>query len=214
MAYITVADLRNEGVADPPYSTEHVEERITLACAAIDQMTSCFFEARAAHVVQVNGRGHDTLFLPYPPCTESSITKVELRSVSASGSTWAEVDADLYEVVMPVFPDGRYNPKVVHLTGAWPKGERNVRLTGTFGFVESDGTTTPPGIRDLALRIAVWNMKLIGDESAQRQDKIVEESLRDYRYKLADPKTSSGSFNDPKIDNRISIFRMRRMRAV
>ena len=215
MAYISVSDLRHEGVTDPPYSTEHVEERITLACRAVDLMTGCFFEAKAAHVVTIDGPGHDYLFLPYPPTKTSSITSIETGEHASGGTNWIAVDSALYEVVLPLVPDGRFNPKVIHLTGTWPKGKRNIRVTGTFGFVESDGTTTPPQIRDLALRIAVWNMKKIGDEGAQRASQIIEESLKDYRYKLADPSAlAQGSFGDPKIDNLISMFRMRRMRVV
>lgn len=215
MAYITVADLRHEGITDPPYSTEHVAERITLACRAVDELTRCFFEARTAHVVTMDGRGHDTLFLPYPPATTSSITKIEVGDHSSGGTSWVEVSSAVYEVVMPIIPDGRYNPKVLNLTGTWPKGKRNIRVTGTFGFVEADGITTPPGVRDLALRIAVWNMKQIGDVAGQRESEIIAEQLKDYSYKLADRSAQGGStFGDPKIDELIGRYRIRRMRVV
>ena len=214
MAYITVDDLRAEGVTDPPYCNKHLESRITLACSQVELCCGQFFEPRANHELVIDGRGHDTLFLPYPPTTESSITKIEHASRSQGGTTWIEVDVTDWETVMSQFPDGRWNPKVVKLVGDWLKGTRNYRLTGTFGFVESDGETTPPGIKELTTRIAIWNMPTIGDVSAQQAYRIVEEELDKYRVKLSDATKGGGMFNDSNIDRLITMFKPRRMRSV
>ncbi len=212
--YITVDDLRAEGVTDPPYCNKHLGDRIALACSQVELCTGQFFEPRLNHVMILDGRGHDTLFLPYPPATDSSITMLELASRSQSGTTWTEVAVTGWETVMPAFPDGRWNPKVVNLLGNWVEGTRNYRLTGTFGFVEADGETTPPGIRELALRLAMLHMPDLGDVGAQQAYRIVEEELDKYRVKLSDVVTSGGMFNDPKIDSLISMFKPRRMRSV
>jgi hypothetical protein len=178
-------------------------------------MTGCFFEAKAGHVLRMDGTDHDTLWLPYPPTTTAGITKVEIATYDSTGANWTEVASTLYEVIMATVPDGRFNPKLQHMTGAWPKGRRNVRITGTFGFVESNGTTTPPFIVDLAKRIAIWNMPLAGDAAAQKSDRIIEEQLKDYRYKLADPSAASaGMFGDPRIDGPLAMFRKPAMRVI
>lgn len=213
MAYITVDDLRAEGVTDPPYCNEHLGKRITLACSQVELCTGQFFEPRA-DVMVIDGRGHDTLFLPYPPTTESSITKIEHASRSQSGTTWTEVATTDWETVMPQFPDGRWNPKVIKLLGKWAKGTRNYRLTGAFGFVESDGQTTPPGIKELALKLAMLHMPELGDISAQQAYRIVEEELDKYSVKLSDATRGGGMFNDRTIDSLISMFKPRRMRSV
>lgn len=206
MAYITVDDLRNEGVTDPPYSKEHLETRITLACRHVDMLTGCFYEPTAAHVVILDGTGHDLLFLPYPPTSTSAITTIEVASHSLDGTTWTDVGSGGWEVVMPLHPDGRFNPKIVNLLGNWREGKRNYRLTGEFGFVEAD-KSVPPGIKELALRIAIWDMPEFADVAGQKADRIIEEELRDYSYKLADPLAlSKGYFNDPRIDNLVSMF--------
>lgn len=212
--YITVDDLRAEGVTDPPYCSEHLEKRITLACSQVELCTGQFFEPRANHQMILDGRGHDTLFLPYPPVTESSITMIEHASRSQSGTTWTEVATTSWETVMPAFPDGRWNPKVINLLGDWVEGTRNYRLTGTFGFVEPDGETIPPGVKELALRLAMLHMPTMGDVSAQQAYRIVEEDLDKYRVKLSDATKGGGMFNDPKIDSLISMFKPRRMRSV
>lgn len=169
-------------------------------------LTGCFYESKAGHVVILDGTGHNTLFLPYPPTSTSAITTIEVGSHSQNGTTWTDVGSGGWEVLMPIHPDGRFNPKVLNLIGNWREGTRNIRLTGEFGFVEAD-KSVPPGIKELTTRIAIWDMPEIGDVANQQAYRIVAERLRDYEYKLADPAAlSKGFFNDPKIDNLVSMF--------
>lgn len=199
MAYITVETLRSEGCPEPPYSASMVEQRIALACSTVDQMTGCFFEKKEGYVITMDGHRHDTLFLPVPPVSVDAITSVVVDAET--------LDAEYYEVLMSEVPDGRFNPKLRHLTSTWPIGKSNIVITGDFGFVEPD-ESTPPLIINLVTRIAVWNLPKVGDVDAQRASQIVEESLKDYRYKLADPSAiGRGFFSDPKIDNLIAMFK-------
>lgn len=197
MAYLTVDDLRREGVSDKDYTTEYVQERIDLASKTVERLLGLFFEPRAGHVVTMSGPGHDTLFLPYPPTTTSAITEITVGGVA--------VDSEYWEVIMPEFPDGRLNPKVLHLTGLWTTGKRNIIITGTFGFVEVDGTSVPPQIHDLCKRVAILGMAKIGDAAAQKASRITEESIEGYRYKLGEAQ-AAGAFNDPKIDAILAQF--------
>ena len=177
-------------------------------------LTSCFYEPKAGHVVILDGTGHYLLFLPYPPTSTSSITTIEIGSHSQNGTTWTDIGSGGWEVVMPLHPDGRFNPKVCKLLGNWREGKRNIRLTGEFGFVEAD-KSVPPGIKELTTRIAIWNMPELGDVAGQQAYRIIEEELRDYSYKLADPAAlSKGYFNDPKIDNLVSTFHRPGVRVV
>jgi hypothetical protein len=196
MAYLTVDDLRREGVSDEVYSTEYVEERIALASKTVEHLLGLFFEPKEGHVVKMSGPGHDTLFLPYPPTTTSAIT-----SITVGGE---EVDSEYYEVIMPEFPDGRLNPKILRLTGKWTAGKRNIVITGTFGFVEPD-LSVPPQIHELCKRVAIWGMPKIGDAGAQKAARISEEAIEGYRYKLAEVR-SAGAFGDPKIDSLLAQF--------
>jgi hypothetical protein len=197
VAYLTVDDLRREGVSDEDYTTEYVQERIDLASKTVERLLGLFFEPKVGHVVTMSGPGHDTLFLPYPPTTTSAITEITVGGTA--------VDSEYWEVIMPEFPDGRLNPKILHLTGSWTAGKRNVIITGTFGFVEADGTSIPPEIHDLCKRVAIWGMPKLGDTGALKADRIVEESIEGYRYKLSEV-MPSGTFDDPKIDSLLARF--------
>jgi hypothetical protein len=198
LAYVSVEDMRIEGVAAQSYPNKWIEDRIALACATVNALTHCFFEKREEYVVKMDGRGHDTLFLPVPPVSTSAIDGVTVDGES--------VDSEYFEVLMPEFPDGRYNPKLRHLTSIWPKGKSNIVITGDFGFVEAD-ESTPLLIQDVVKRIVMWNLPKIGDADAQKAGQIIRESLRDYSYQLADPsKIPQGFFRDLKVDTILARF--------
>ena len=196
MAYIALKDLRDEGISDPPYTDAWVTERISLAQFSIREIYGRFFEKRTL-TLTLDGRGHNTLWLPIPPVSVTAITKVTVADV--------EVDSADYRVIMPSFPDGRGNPKLFKIAGVWTAGESNIEVKGDFGFVEAD-ETTPPLIQDACKRIAVAWMPQIGDAEGQRASQIIAESLKDYSYQLNE-KTKVGLFGDPAIDNILAQFR-------
>ncbi len=197
MSYIAINDIRDEGISDPPYTDQWITARISLAQKFIETVTRRFFEKRTAITLVLDGRGHDTLWLPIPPVSVTAITKVAVADV--------EVDSADYKVIMPEFPDGRNNPKLVKVSGLWTAGEGNVEVTGDFGYVEKDGTT-PPLIRDACKRIVVAFLPKISDVEGQRASRIIAESLKDYSYQL-DEKTRNGLFGDPVIDHVLAQFR-------
>ena len=208
--YVSVEDIRIEGLTDPPYSDGMVAERIALAQEAFERLTGQFFNARSDYTVKLDGRGHNTLWLPFPPVSVDALTSVAIIS---SGGTSETLDADQYVVDMPEFPDGRMNPKLLRVSGAWPKGTRNIEIIGEFGFVESD-KSTPLLVKNAVKRIAIKWLPQLGDAEADKADRIIEESLGDYRYKLADLSKTGGFFGDPKIDYIIRMFRKTDMATV
>jgi len=213
MAYITVQDMRNEGVTDPPYNDSVVENRIALAQALIERILECFFEKRDDMTFKLDGTGHDFLSLPIPPVSVSSITSV--KQVVDDGNE-DEYEATDYEVVMDPFPDGRFDPKLRTKGGTWPKGTRNIHVTGDFGFVDDDGQggyTTPLEIQRLCKLITNWGLPQIADAEARRAGQIVEESLKDYRYRL-DEAERSGMFGDPEIDGIFAMYSVPAMGAL
>lgn len=212
MAYINVVDLRQEGFSNPPYTDAWLTARIALVQELFEYLTGRFFEERTSQSFYLNGTGHDTLWLPIPPVTASSITSVVL-----DGVTMTE-DTD-FEVVMPSFPDGRFNPKLRKLLGKWNKNTRNVVVTGVFGFVDRElidaveTSVTPALVKDAIKRMCLHYMPRIGDLEDQNALRIVQESLKDYTYRLERAK-STGFFNDPDIDRIIAMYRKKRMIAV
>lgn len=198
MGYVTIDEMRAEGVGQE-FTDGHLAERISLAQHVIEQLTLRFFERREGLVVKFDGSGHDLLRLRIPPAGVDAIT-----SVLIDGESIAQED---YELVINGFEDYRRYPRLQHLWSIWPKGKRNIELTGAFGYVEPDGST-PPMIKDACKRIVVKYLPEIADLDKQRADLIVQESLKDYSYRLSEASGRlSGWFQDPKIDNVIAMYR-------
>lgn len=211
MAYITEQRLRAEGVKEPVYSKEHCEQRIALAQDLIEQLTGRFFEERAGQLYKLHGTGHDLIELPHAP--------TNLTSVTIDGDT-AALDSSLYEIVKYSGSDWRRMPMLRYLEGCrWPKGTYNIKVEGDFGFVDDLGGdppsySTPALIQDLCARIATLWLPRIGDAEGQKAREIVEESLKDYRYRLSEKSLGGGFFNDRVIDSTIAMFRKPRVGAV
>lgn len=206
MSYITLEDLRAEGVSETEYpNDEYLESRIAIAQEFIDTVTGRFFEQRNYRLL-LDGTGHDTLFLPVPPVNgDTAITEVLIDNDVE--------DSDNYTYPLRGFPDDRYNPRLIRLSGTWPRGTLNISITGDFGFVEPDGTT-PPLIKHLCKMVTVWGLSPIADKSTSRESQIIEEELGDYRYRLSEVGKGSGMFGDQRIDNIIAMYRVRRMKAI
>lgn len=208
MSYIDVQDLRAEGVTDAAYAEPYLLERIALAQQFIELVTGRFFEKRAGLTLSVSGRGHNRLWLPIPP--------IAITSVAIDGVVLASTE---YRIVMPTFPDGRFDPKLDRVASIWPKGSDNITVVGDFGFVDTVAGTpvayvAPKLIKDICKRIAIWALPQLGNSDAQRARQIVEESLKDYRYRLSESTTSGGLFGDPAIDNILAQFRRREITTV
>lgn len=206
MAYITVTDLLSEGVTLEDYGNEnYLNARIVAAQEFIEQVTGRFFEKRDNYVLRLDGRGHDTLFLPVPPASANSITEVTVSD--------DVLDSSLYEYPFTKNPDSRYNPILLRIGGTWPSGTLNVKITGSFGFIEED-ETTPPLIKDLCKRIVMWNIRPLSETAEANKRDIVEEQLGDYRYRLREKASRGGVFGDGYIDSLLTMYKKVRMAAI
>ncbi len=216
MAYVTVEQMRDEGVTNPPYSDSDVENRIALAQRLIETILGCYYEKRTGVVFRLDGRGHSWIHLPMPPVSTASITSVKLIE---DDKTETDYEAADYEVIMDAFPDGRFFARLRNCNGVWPKGTANIKVIGDFGFVdtvvvgEATSYVAPPEIQRLCKLIAHWGMPKVGDDGARRAGLIVEESLKDYRYRLNEA-AMSGIFGDPEIDGLLALFYRPQMSAV
>lgn len=231
MAYATIADMRAEGVTDPPYDDPRVQATLDLATLLIDKLTGWWFEPRSLELY-VDGRGHDVLFLGVPII---DVTKIEI----GDGTTWTEIDLDDIEVynrhisgqLHPV--DDRYNPQIVReqsfltpelpeqeIVSYWPKGTQNVRVTGSFGFTDPDGTATgktPDLIKWACLRLAIKELPGMASDSwdeVHARSRIKTEKTRDQSITLGNALTLSGGAlgtgrvmtGDPAIDAVLSLY--------
>lgn len=217
MSYVTVQDVRSEGVAES-YTDLQIESAIALAQDTIEKILGLYFEKREAQTFKFDGSGHDLLSLPVPPISESSIT-----SVTMDGTV---VDPADYEILMNP-PRSRLYPKLRFIGqssswcssgGKWNPGKSNIVVVGDFGYVDAaviDGTTTykaPLMVQRLTKLLAIWGLTKLTDAGALRAGYLAEEQLGDYRYRLAAGDVTV--FGEPSIPILLGLFYRPSMAAV
>lgn len=208
--YITVDDLRAEGVVipetDPPSPEElRALELIATYQAIVDRITGQFFNPRQFDL-DIDGRGASLLQLPYPIVSVSALF-VNDDFVNA-------VDPEGYRVYDGrggADRDDRRNPRIkfvseeqsifagvgaVGRTGAvFAIGEKNQRVRGTFGFVEPVGscTCTPQPIRYAMKRLVIrsYNNPMGTAGTNPPAGAAIEEETDRHRKRWADPAVGS-----------------------
>lgn len=204
MAYVSVQDIRNEGVSDA-YSDAVIEHRIALAEETFEQLTHRprgAFSVSVGQSLKLDGTGKEILPLPGPPASETAISLVQIDGEDLNAANW--------ELVVQYNRDYRQYPRLRYIDGTWPKGSRNITVAGDFGFVDWEGdpaaAVAPLRVRDAICRIVVEYLDPIGDLEAQKERRIVEEQLKNYRYRLSEA-GQRGHFGDPFIDNIIEHYK-------
>ena len=148
MAYIAVSDIRDAGLGETKASDTAITAAITLWQQFLDRATRQWFEPKTL-TLKFDGTDSDTIHLGVPI--------ISVTSLKVNGST-AALDASQYKVYSAAgYPDDRRNPRI-KLIGEgegldiysapmhfgkfkFRKGRQNQEIVGSFGFVESDGST-------------------------------------------------------------------------
>jgi hypothetical protein len=148
VTYISLGDVRAEGLTDPPYSDNDINTAIVMWQQALERACRQWFYSRELDLY-FDGNNSDMIHFGVPI--------IDVTSLQINGST-TDLDTTLYKVYNSrTYPDDRRNPriKLVHSTQLediyvafeprgelkFRKGYKNQRVQGTFGFTESDGTT-------------------------------------------------------------------------
>lgn len=147
--YITVQDIRDEGITETMAGDSTVLTKIMIAQAFIDRACRQWFEPRAL-TISFDGTDSDTIHLGVP------IISVDYVRLNNSET---DLEDHLFKVYSArSYPDDRRNPRIklvrsddVHNIFARPimhgshlkfrKGRQNQEVKGTFGFIEEDGST-------------------------------------------------------------------------
>lgn len=148
--YITADDVNAAGYPVDDSNRSQVEASIIAWAQVIDMLTGQFFESRSATLL-MDGNDSDTLFLPVPI--------ISCSSLCVNGDMANVLNPSCYSVYNKRGPvgDDRRNPKIVwvsRFTGGFmphasargqgpifSKGSQNQKIVGNFGFTESDGST-------------------------------------------------------------------------
>lgn len=145
--YITVQDIRDEGLTSSVASDAKVLAYIKMWQQMIERATRQWFDARAV-VLSLDGTDSDTLHLPVPIIT---CDYVKLNDDTT------ELSTSLYKVYNGrQLPDDRKNPRIklvneqaldIYIAPIFGrylifrKGRQNQEVSGTFGYIEPDGST-------------------------------------------------------------------------
>jgi len=170
-SYITLAELRD--TYDVPISmvTDAQANFLIPFCSnKMDSLTGQWFESKAL-TLKLDGTDNGTLFLPV---FAISVTSVYLNSSSSA------LAATVYTVYNRFFPDDRKNPKIRVTESTNPsiferrlsdytifeKGTLNQTIVGSFGYVESDGSTPEDIKRAVAVLVVEYALNPPDDASS------------------------------------------------
>ncbi|MGN6107861.1 MAG: hypothetical protein ACTHU0_22325 [Kofleriaceae bacterium] len=201
--YVSVDDLRAEGVSVAMASSDRLRALIDEAGQLIDRVTGWWFESRTATLL-MNGRGRATLETPVPPI------RIDRLLI---GRSEVELPDSVTLVGAPIQPGFEAPQLVLRGLRRFPRGVANVAATGRWGFTEPDGTPegrTPLEIRRATLLLVLrWIDPLGGGASndARNRWRILEERTRDQSYRLANPGTSDPLSGDPEVDQILARYR-------
>lgn len=231
--YVTVADMRDEGVPTS-ISDALLARRINLASRFVEQATKRFFTPREM-TIKVDGTGGAKILLSDPI--------IAIEEVLFDTTPWApsatQIEMDLLRVYNRHLsqnlqsPDDRNNPKIelfhpsemlTHYGSSmrswsrlvFPEGQQNVTITGVFGYTDYDGANvqgkTPELIKHATKLIVIREldrMTQIGARfDAQNRHRLTSERTRDQAYTLEALGNLRGySFTgDPQIDNILANY--------
>lgn len=191
--YVTVADIRSEGITVAQESDAIVSATI-LSCESIfESWTQRWFYRRQAFQLVLDGGKHylpftigewvDQLLIPVPAIT---ITAIEIDGFSR------DIDRFInYNRIGAPFDD-RFNAKIISKYIEWPDyGLQNIKITGDFGFVENYTTYDTPleikeAVRKFVIRKLPFVLKMTNHDRQMflNESKIIEEQTTGYRYRL------------------------------
>ncbi len=230
LSYATIADMRDEGV---PTSVADalLAKRLLLASRFVEAATKRFFYPKAM-TITVDGRGGPKVLLDDPIISVSEV----LFDTTPWAPSATMIDLDMLRVYNRhlteglLSPDDRNNPKIEIFTPAamlnhygaartytslvFPRGQRNVTITGVFGYTDPDGTATgkTPDLIVHVTKLLVMRELDKMSKTAARFDRharhrLTSERTRDQAYTLEGLGTAKGYFTgDPEIDNILAYY--------
>lgn len=139
MLEFNLDELRKRGYDEETFSDEDLFGAGETICEIISLFTNRDFELKTV-TLKLDGDGTNELILPIPI--------VSITSVTDDSGLVASTD---YVIYNREIPDDRQKPKIIKISGTFPKGNQNVEVQGMFGWVE--GGLKPKPLLEAAYRI-------------------------------------------------------------
>lgn len=210
---VAFEELACEGIADPPYKQVRVEGLILLAEQTVESVTGRLFYKRDNLTLYASGNAKELLTIEHPA--------LAITAIEEDGTV---LDAAEYEIVKDfVGEKSLFSPKLRRLNGGvWARGERNIKITGSFGHVYVTGTApnlkyrAPEVIRRTIMRMVVHNLSSLSTQVASTgRGEIIREKLNGAEFQYAEGTSSSGGWTgDAEITQTLNRYRRLNMAAV
>lgn len=198
LGYITVQDVRDEGLTNTDkYPDAQINKRIQFNTRMVERWTGQFFEARKL-ILDFDGPGAFDLLIDIPIVNVDEVSLLDREFPVTKVFTFELDDLTIFNRHITqglTEPDDRVNPKLANVF--FPLGRQNVRVEGTFGYTERDGSTPPEIIRALTLMV-LRDKELLASPKRNRSllqglgGQVVSESTDGHSYNLAVPTPAAG----------------------
>lgn len=175
------------------------QEVIDRAEQLIERITKDFFYAKA-FALYFDGNGKDRLFLGLVPDI-ISVTEILLSGIELDSSWWTYNKNSVY--LDPEATTGDELPELLlHLKyyhKLFPKGTRNVKITGTYGW-----SSCPVAIK----RAAIMLCRYENDSTlfTSHSGNLKSEKLGDYSYTLSDVVSTKDSTGIDEVDKLLKHY--------
>ncbi len=150
--------------------------------------------------MRLNGSGRNSQALPVPV--------ISIDSVSENN-----VVLDLEDVVVynRFYPDDRRRPRLGHVDTRffYTRGVHNIKIEGTFGFVEPNGKP-PTDLQDAVMLMMLFELAPVVGKAGfklPQQGLIIQENADKYLYKLQAGEVLNGVTGVPQIDKVLYKYR-------
>lgn len=212
--YVTLQEFRDEGVTEAQASDSRLLMLIDIWEKFIEEQTGNFFTSRDL-TLKLDGNDSDTLFLPFPI--------ISVTSLKINDSTTA-LNSNLYVVYNNDFEDKR-NPKIRlkrarsvdifqrYAYGAddyFVKGYRNQEIVGSFGYLENN--SCPPLIAHAVRKLVIQHTALEGvNTGAAPSGGKIREKTDGHEIEYSDRSDQANVAplisNDAEVDRIIQMYR-------
>ena len=238
--YCTVYDLREAGLSLSRMADAAAQRAIENASKQVELYTGRgpFAFDPVYKVVELDGSSARAVLLREPIC---AIEGVQMTIVSAFGQSNLSIISQALRIYNRhltsnlTSPDDRNSPKLEFIHGddlngigsastnntasgyrldtlVWPRGNKNVQVTGIFGYTEWDGSwvgATPTMLRRATMLLVLRNFveTCVEDrEALQRGPRLIQENTRDQGQQFAQPWLKGWLTGDPEIDQLLITF--------
>lgn len=210
--YVSLQDIRDEGISETMCSDARALQLISTWERFVDMNTGQWFNPRDT-ILALDGTDSDILQLPIP------VIKVDALKINGLTDILNPV---LYKVYNRTYPDDRRNPKIQMVGGmssdffvrvasggsVFIRGQQNQVIEGTFGFVESDGSSPPP-IKYAVLKLISKHVQKMGRGGATAYaGPVIEEWSDGHRLRYGEPKFwMYKTTGDPELDQILASYK-------